>query len=359
MLRLVSVLVLVLIRAIGPPLDAVGWNTKLQARETNYGTRVDYLLATQGLLQWIKHADIQPGLKGSDHCPVFVDLHDEIALASGETVRLCDVLTRGAPPRIAAANWEEFSGRQTLLSSFFGKRPPGGEEPAARAESEKDEAATSAKDEEKSRPLPSLAKPPASPARKRLVSRTPSSSQASPSGSGKKRAHTSSASSASSSKKKAKTSSGQATLGSFFGKTQPKSKPPASSPEVPLLDEDSLDDPSMSSIHLSTPEELALAEQLDADYRLACELSASEDASLPLPLSLSLSPSSSASSSTTTKAAWTTLFAPRDPPKCTVHGEPAKMYTVNKQGPNKGRTFYICSRCVFVTIGHRERLSSP
>jgi AP endonuclease-2 len=39
-------------------------------------------------------------------------------------------------------------------------------------------------------------------------------------------------------------------------------------------------------------------------------------------------------------------MAPVQPPKCTVHGEPAKEYTVNKPGPNKGKTFFICSRPV-------------
>ena len=102
-----------------------GWNLKIQARETNYGTRIDYILATQGLMKWIKHGDIQASLKGSDHCPVFIDLHDEITLESGEVVTLRDAMQQDVqrpPPRIAAVNWDEFSGKQTLLSSFFGKK---------------------------------------------------------------------------------------------------------------------------------------------------------------------------------------------------------------------------------------------
>jgi AP endonuclease-2 len=34
------------------------------------------------------------------------------------------------------------------------------------------------------------------------------------------------------------------------------------------------------------------------------------------------------------------------PPLCTVHQEPAKEFRVNKPGPNKGRTFYLCARPV-------------
>ena len=98
---------------------------KLQARETNYGARIDYVLVTRGLLPWIKHGDIQPSLRGSDHCPVYVDLHDELTLDSGETIRLSDAMKQKEgmqPPRIAAKYWEELAGKQTMLSSFFGKR---------------------------------------------------------------------------------------------------------------------------------------------------------------------------------------------------------------------------------------------
>ncbi len=41
---------------------------------------------------------------------------------------------------------------------------------------------------------------------------------------------------------------------------------------------------------------------------------------------------------------WSTLFAPVQPPKCVVHQEPCKELTTTKQGPNKGKNFWICSR---------------
>ena len=55
---------------------------------------------------------------------------------------------------------------------------------------------------------------------------------------------------------------------------------------------------------------------------------------------------SSSNNSKEKAAAWSTLFAPVAPPRCTVHDEPARLYTVNKQGPNKGKTFYLCARPV-------------
>ena len=98
---------------------------RLQARETNYGARIDYVLVTRGLLPWIKHGDILSSLKGSDHCPIYIDLHDEVTLESGETVKLSDAMKQKdgmQPPRIAAKYWEELAGKQTMLSNFFGKR---------------------------------------------------------------------------------------------------------------------------------------------------------------------------------------------------------------------------------------------
>ena len=35
-------------------------------------------------------------------------------------------------------------------------------------------------------------------------------------------------------------------------------------------------------------------------------------------------------------------------PSCPKHGEPGKLFTVNKAGPNRGRKFYVCSR----PVGH-------
>lgn len=55
---------------------------------------------------------------------------------------------------------------------------------------------------------------------------------------------------------------------------------------------------------------------------------------------------SSAPSNSQSKAAWSDMLAPIQPPKCDVHNEPCKEWTVNKPGPNKGKTFFLCSRAV-------------
>lgn len=50
------------------------WNTLRNSRPVNYGSRIDYILATAGLKNDLKKADIWPKIMGSDHCPVFADI---------------------------------------------------------------------------------------------------------------------------------------------------------------------------------------------------------------------------------------------------------------------------------------------
>ncbi|THH32046.1 hypothetical protein EUX98_g2152 [Antrodiella citrinella] len=306
------------------------WNQKISARESNYGTRVDYILVTKGLLRWIKHGDIQASLKGSDHCPIYIDLNDEITLDSGEVVTLCNAMQQGPekrqPPRIAANHWEEFSGKQTLLSTFFGKgavvkpklseRRPGVETQAP--DVTKISLATPSPPE--AGPSRSPSAPSAPPVTKPIK---PDASRIVPNPTKKRK---SADSVSSSSKKLKKQESGQASLSSFFSKP----KPSKSSKDIIDVDADASDGLNDDETTLS---------QMEADYRLALELSASanDDATA--------SPSSSRPSSQS-KAAWSTLFTPIQPPKCTIHSEPTKKFTVNKTGPNKGRTFYLCSRPV-------------
>lgn len=46
------------------------WNTKLGARNTNYGTRIDYILCDTALAGRLGECSILSEMMGSDHCPV-------------------------------------------------------------------------------------------------------------------------------------------------------------------------------------------------------------------------------------------------------------------------------------------------
>ncbi|KAG0698074.1 Endonuclease/exonuclease/phosphatase [Suillus ampliporus] len=323
------------------------WNMRISARETNYGTRVDYILVTPGMLPWIKHGDIQPSLKGSDHCPIYIDLHDEITTDTGEKLFLHDVLpmdrNRSDPPRLAARQWEEYSGKQTLLSTFFGKgnrlhtpnsSPFSSLSPTPDTQPSREQSDAAQSDHthpaiELPPPThPSLSSqksaytPTYTPMSQALASSSKlqpnfiSSSRPTPPASSVKRKPSDDAT------KKApkKLKGGQSKLSSFFA--QPSITPPCSQEEFSSPDADQQD-------------------YIDSDHQLALELSASLGNPLSQGSLASATPSASQS-----KAAWSQLMAPIQPPNCLIHSEPAKEFTVNKAGPNKGKTFFLCSRPV-------------
>ncbi|KAI0642365.1 DNase I-like protein [Trametes meyenii] len=332
------------------------WNTKLQARETNYGTRIDYILATEGLLPWIKHGDIQPSLKGSDHCPIYVDFQDEITLDTGETLQLRDAMKQTnaerQPPRLAAKFWDEFSGKQTVLSSFFGKRTAS-EDIVNDARIESQKSLTTSELASLSQGVTSQTQPDAilsasqsglplaslteAPKKFRPLQPAPVTNKRRPIEHPVKPS------------KKQKVVKGQASIATFFSKSS-TSKPsaPKANEVIEIEDDNEGVDASTStplSSHRTGSLSQAEQDQLDADYRLACEL-AKADAPVDDEPSPSPSDSGASSSSQQKKSAWSDLFTRVPPPNCTVHGEPTKLYTVNKPGPNKGKTFFICSRPV-------------
>lgn len=97
------------------------WNTLVDARPANYGTRLDYTLITPGLRPWVKAADIQPHIYGSDHCPVVLELFDTIESSQGP-VSLTERLSHAIqPPDLAASQYDEFCPRkQPRLDTLFG-----------------------------------------------------------------------------------------------------------------------------------------------------------------------------------------------------------------------------------------------
>ncbi|MDD3655705.1 MAG: exodeoxyribonuclease III [Atribacterota bacterium] len=54
------------------------WDYKTRARERNIGWRIDYFFISNNLKGNLKSAFIQPDVKGSDHCPIGIDLDFEV-----------------------------------------------------------------------------------------------------------------------------------------------------------------------------------------------------------------------------------------------------------------------------------------
>lgn len=56
------------------------WSQRYGVRARNIGWRIDYVLASHGAAPYLRRAFIQRRVEGSDHCPVGVDVDDQIVL---------------------------------------------------------------------------------------------------------------------------------------------------------------------------------------------------------------------------------------------------------------------------------------
>lgn len=90
------------------------WPTVIPgSRENNYGYRIDLMLLDSDLAKCVKDVYHLTRIKGSDHCPVLLELTDVKFVAS-----------KNHPPG-CTRTWPQFKVRQTSLKSFFTlpKRP--------------------------------------------------------------------------------------------------------------------------------------------------------------------------------------------------------------------------------------------
>ena len=50
------------------------WSQRFGVRERNVGWRIDYVLASGAAMRHVRDASIHPDIRGSDHCPVGVEV---------------------------------------------------------------------------------------------------------------------------------------------------------------------------------------------------------------------------------------------------------------------------------------------
>ncbi|GAB6033522.1 DNA-(apurinic or apyrimidinic site) lyase 2 [Chamberlinius hualienensis] len=82
------------------------WSTATNARENNYGHRIDYIFSDYSIIDHsMVDSVIMPHVKGSDHCPVAATFS-------------CLPIASTKWPSFCTRNWPEFSGKQTKLSNF-------------------------------------------------------------------------------------------------------------------------------------------------------------------------------------------------------------------------------------------------
>lgn len=342
-------------RAFHP--DRVGmythWEQKINARPGNYGSRIDFVLVAESMRSWVKDANIQEGLLGSDHCPVFTEFHDRIPL-SGEEVTMMDVMSPAGivengvrtaewklqeAPAFSAKKLPEFDKRRSIKSMFG----------AAKATSAKQETVDNpAIDEE---PQQSLATHAEEVDQSTSLIATASQSTASPEKGGSLKRKVPPATKASLKKQKSDASAakpgpakGQASLKGFF---QAQSRP--------------LNDSSQPGDNASdSPTKTAPAQPKARTTPIA---SLSAKATTPPPPSPSRNDSPTPSPTTlntslqrteATQKSWSTLFTKPRPPLCEGHAEPCKSMQTKKKGTNQGRSFWMCARPLGPS-GEKER----
>ncbi|CAI4218278.1 unnamed protein product [Parascedosporium putredinis] len=81
-------------------------------RPANVGSRIDYVFCSNGIKDWFIDANIQEGLMGSDHCPVFA-VSLENVIHNGAHAHLLDLM-----------NPKEFDKRRSIKDMFMKKAPP-------------------------------------------------------------------------------------------------------------------------------------------------------------------------------------------------------------------------------------------
>ncbi|KAK0753565.1 Endonuclease/exonuclease/phosphatase [Schizothecium vesticola] len=114
------------------------WETKKNARPGNFGSRIDYVLCSAGIKDWFVDANIQEGLLGSDHCPVYAMLGDAVH-REGQSMHIADIMNpegmfqngerlREWMPKdllpLSAKLIPEFDKRQSIRDMFFKKATP-------------------------------------------------------------------------------------------------------------------------------------------------------------------------------------------------------------------------------------------
>ncbi|THV03966.1 DNase I-like protein [Dendrothele bispora CBS 962.96] len=310
------------------------WNTKISARESNYGTRIDYILVTPNLFPWVKFSDIQPQIKGSDHCPVFVDFHDEREI-DGKIVKLRDFLTPCAnannvnagnaappptttkrdPPRLAARFWDEYSGKQMLLHSFFkgggSKKKSVKEEPTSTTIAFFNSSAGQTSSVDFASQLTSNAS---------VIDPSPASTQRSYD------------ETASLKRRRSPSSNLETNLEATQNKKVKQDDSFVSSLATTTASASTSSVKPVASSISQKPSGKDKGKEREEDTTTG-----SSDQTIK-----SSKPTNNAACS----AAWKALLAKPPAPRCTVHNEEAKESKVNKRGPNKGRVFWMCSRPV-------------
>ena len=347
------------------------WEQKINARPGNFGSRIDYVLCSYSWNDWFSEANIQEGLLGSDHCPVYAVLK-KVVEVDGKEVDIRDMMsadmfkggkrqrewsTKDLLP-LSARLIPEFSSRRSIREMFTKK-------PSLLSTSENSNMVEA---------LPEVAAAPSSISRlsiSQLASPTPATAVPQPTpqetvrspprnepATNKKRQNEASAptprtlkrsksnvsSKPTSTAAKGQLGKGQSSLMGFF---KPKNTQPAVEPQ----DEGSF---STSDTDPNNPEITAPVTPTKAAASSASLTSPGangRNSTSPSKVKASISPSKpfvladqmSVIDPIVAKESWSKLLGKRIVPRC-EHNEDCISMKTKKAGENCGRYFYMCSR---------------
>lgn len=313
------------------------WEQKINARPANFGSRIDYVLCSIDISSWFSESNIQEGLAGSDHCPVYASTKDMIDWHGAQTHILDIMNPKGMfenGKRLREYNpakdllpfsgklLPEFDRRRSIKDMFTKKSAPIEKRSTPEASPVSQDGTTPSKSASEwaraavqtgdtvsinTRPVAS-ASPLKSPAKRRQP--------APAAGRSVKRSKSNFGSSGSQSQPQSK---GQQSLRGFFTAKPTEPKPESSieaTPRVPDASTNALEPPDAAN---ATSTLLDLAEPF-------------------------IDPEAS-------KESWTKLFTKKPPPRCEDHSEPCISLTTKKPGVNCGRQFWICPRYVIDRMG--------
>ncbi|KAJ6032293.1 DNA lyase Apn2 [Penicillium herquei] len=324
------------------------WDTKLNTRPGNYGSRIDYVLCTLDMREWFVDSNIQEGLMGSDHCPVYAVFNEQV-LHGGEMVHILDVMNPSGMFK-GGERQREYLSQDILPTS--GRLLP--EFDLDKRQSIKDMFTRNLS----ARSL--VGSPTAAESTERIAAATRQSHTSgqpfvsvdiTTSGSiSVKRPLPPSFTPAKRSKSTATISTasltGQKTLEGFF-KPRTTSVVGSSAPSKNALPRNIGNTDTTittSSGHTASHPNVAASISSYSTNQYGPDDPATSRDTLPTELSASTSNNDIVGDAPSTKEDWSKLFTRKPVPRCDSHQEPCISLTTKKPGVNCGRAFWICAR---------------
>ena len=350
------------------------WNQKINARPGNFGSRIDYVLCSEDWKHWFGESDIQEGLMGSDHCPVYAVLKEKVEI-NGTEVNIRDIMSSGMfKDGVKQREWSvkdllptsaklipEFDRRRNIRDMFTRKQSLSTAEsslPIKLDESQEAKALEEDAHSENGLVLPTRVQTPSATEDATLESQNSMPSPAKPSG--KRASETSSSArpvkrgkSGSASKQtsigaKGQPGKGQSSLMGFFKPSVPQSDGQADSQSSSVFDADS----DTGSI---APSNDAVSEPPMTPRSVTGSMSSFADGNENVSPNKSFNPDDQKKfvDPIVSKESWSKLLGKRVVPRC-EHNEPCISLVTKKPGVNCGRSFYICPRPLGPS-GQKER----